>query len=66
MGIIQRIREKRLQRDLNRCVNIFRKMNSNMKKMGWARQRRRQFWREFSKSRSLQEEIFGALANSKK
>ena len=62
----KRWRERRLKKDVKRCVNIKRKMNSNIKKMGWARQCRRQFWRDFSRSPSLQEEIFNGIAKQGK
>jgi len=66
MSIFQRIREKRLRKDVKRAQAILRRINSNMKRMGWSRQRRRVFWREFSKSPHLREEIFGALTGQGK
>ena len=61
MGLKKRIQEWWLRKRLNWAVLILKKINVSMKRMGWSRQMRRQFWRDFSKSERLQNEIYQKL-----
>ena len=54
----RRFREWQLKKGLARAVRLLRKMDTNMRDMGWPRQRRRGFWRDFSRSPSLRGEVF--------
>jgi len=66
MNILKWFRERRLKKDVKRAQGILRKINLSLKRMGWSRQRRRLFWRDFSKSPHLREEIFNGLADKGK
>jgi hypothetical protein len=66
MKILTGIRERILRWKMKWAVGLLRSLNKNMKRLGWSRQRRRNFWREFSKSNELQEEIFNGLMERNK
>jgi hypothetical protein len=57
-----RIRERLLRLRMKRAISLLKSIDPSMRRLGWSRQRRRIFWREFSKSHELQEEIFNGLA----
>jgi len=47
------------------AINLLRGIEYSMKKSGWPRQRRRAFWRDFSRSVELQKEVFDKFLSNK-
>jgi hypothetical protein len=61
MGIYRTIRRRIQARRMRRAFDVLRGMDRAMRRMGWARQRRREFWRRVAKAHGLPEEIIEGL-----
>ncbi len=46
------------KRKVNKSIRILDELDWNLKRVGWTRQQRRQFWREFIKKQEVRTEVF--------
>ena len=54
-------RVRGIELDLRRALFLLKSIDNKRKDIGWNRQRRRQFWRDFYKSEAFRKEVFDEM-----
>ena len=56
---------KEIEDDIVRASQILKKINAKQIALGWSRQKRRQFWRDFEKNDLFREDVFNSLVKDR-
>ncbi len=62
---LKAIRTWRWKRKVNRSIRILDELDWNLRKVGWSRQQRRRFWREFNKKQEVRTEVFNKMTQGR-
>ena len=49
------------KRRINRSIRVLDELDWNLKRVGWNRQQRRRFWREFQKKQEVRTAVFNKM-----
>ena len=49
------------KRRINKSIRILDELDWNLRRVGWSRQQRRRFWREFNRKQEVRTEVFNKM-----
>ncbi len=58
---LKAIKTRMWKRRINKSIRILDELDWNLKRVGWSRQQRRRFWREFNRKQEVRTEVFNKM-----